>query len=102
MKSLVNGSTTTCKVIHVKSNQYRIQYMPTLRGHHELRITLNGQKVDGSPFPVFISIHPSQLKMPVSIITNLKGPRCVATNSIGETAISDLKTILVFDKIGEN
>ena len=56
LKSLADGTVTQCQVDRVKGNKYCIQYTPTVPGRHELIVTVNGQEVAGSPFPVFASI----------------------------------------------
>ena len=101
LKSLVNGSTTQCQVESVKDGEYCIQYTPSVRGRHELTVTLNGQEVTGSPFPVFVSIHPSQLGKPVRIIGSFSKCRCVDVNLAGETIVANNKTVSVFDKSGK-
>ena len=100
-KSLANGSTTKCQVNLIKGNEYRIQYTPTVQGRHELTVTLNGQEVAGSPFPVFVSIHPTQLGKPVRVITDLDSPSFVAINAAEETIIVNEKTVSIFDKSGK-
>ncbi len=74
-KSLYNGSVIKCKVDQSGPGEYRIQYTPTVRGRHELSVSVDGQQVAGSPFPVFVSISPTQLGKPVNIWSNVKGPR---------------------------
>ena len=61
LKSLATKATTKCQVEHIHGNEYCIQYTPTIRGRHELIVNVNGQEVAGSPFPVLVSIHPTQL-----------------------------------------
>ena len=56
LKSLADDTITQCRVELIESNNYRIQYTPTVRGRHELILTVNGQEVPGSHFPVFASI----------------------------------------------
>ena len=65
---LAKDSTTKCTVNLIKGGEYRVQYTPTVRGRHEVIVTVNGQEVAGSPFPVFVSIHPTQLGKPVQVI----------------------------------
>ena len=101
LKSLVNDSTTQCQVESVKDGEYCIQYTPSVRGRHELTVTLNGLEVTGSPFPVFVSIHPSQLGNPVRVIGGFSESRCVDVNLAGETIVADNKTVSVFDKSGK-
>ena len=80
----MNDSTTKCEVELINSNRYRIQYTPTVRGRHELIVTVNGQEVAGSPFPVFVSIHPTLLGKPVRVITGVKEPYDVAVTTTGD------------------
>ena len=52
LHSLAKDSTTKCTVDLIQGGEYRVQYTPTVRGRYELIVTLNGQEVAGSPFPV--------------------------------------------------
>ena len=101
LKSVADGSTIQCQVEPVKGGEYRVQFTPTVRGRHQLTVTLNGQEVAGSPLPVFVSIHPSQLGKPVRVITGFQFARHVTVNSTGETIVTDKRTISVFDKSGK-
>ena len=101
LKSVVDGSTIQCQVEPAEGGKYRVQYTPTVRGRHQLTVTLNGQEVAGSPLPVFVSIHPSQLGKPVRVITGLDRPRHITVNSAGEAIVADNSTISVFDKSGK-
>ena len=101
LKSVADGSTIQCQVEPVKGGEYRVQFTPTVRGRHQLTVTLNRQEVAGSPLPVFVSIHPSQLGKPVSVITGFNRARHVTVNSAGETIVTDESTISVFDKSGK-
>ena len=101
LKSLVDGSIVKCNVDLIHGNEYHIQYTPTLRGRHELTVSVNGQEVAGSPFPVFISIPPTQLGKPVRVIAGCsKNPRDVVVHSVGEMIVTCIDRIDVFDKEG--
>ena len=101
LKLLVDGSSGKCKVDQVKCHEYRIQYMPTVRGRHELSVTVNGVEVADSPFPVFASIHPNQLGKPVRVISGFSRPSGVACNSEGEIILCEyLGDIVLLDKKG--
>ena len=51
-----------CQVEPTDSDgNYCIEYTPTTRGRHKLTVTVNGQEIPGSPFSVFVSIHPKFL-----------------------------------------
>ena len=73
--------------------------MPTVRGRHELSVTVNGVEVADSPFPVFASIHPNQLGKPVRVISGFSGPTGVACNSEGEIILCELYgDVVLLDK----
>ena len=102
LKSLVNDSSTKCQVEPIEENKYRIQYTPTVRGCHELIVTMNGQEVGGSPFTVFVSIHPTLLGKPVRAITGVTGPCDVAVTTTGNIIVtSSSHCAKVFDKSGK-
>ena len=101
LRSLSNGSTTKCEVGAIGGNRYRIQYTPTVRGRHELIVTVNGQEVAGSPFPVFVSIHPTLLGKPVRVITGVKEPYDVAVATTGNIVVAESENVALFDKNGK-
>ena len=101
LKSLVDGSIIQCQVEPVNGGEYHVQFTPTVRGRHQLTVTLNGQKLAGSPLPLFVSIHPSQLGKPVRVITGFNRAKQVTLNSAGETIVTDSETISLFVKSGK-
>ena len=101
LKSLASTSTSKCIVDLIEDNEYRIQYTPTVRGRHELIVTVNGQEVAGSPFPVFVSIHPTQLGKPVQVITGVERPWHLTLNPAGNIIVRDSQTITMLDKTGK-
>ena len=88
MKSLYNGVTTDCAIDKDGPGRYSIQYTPTVRGRHELTVLINGRHVAGSPFPVYVSIHPTQLGKPVKIWTEITKPLGITANSKGEILVA--------------
>ena len=102
LKSLVSETIVKCRIDQREGNEYRISYTPTTRGRHELTVTVNGQEVAGSPFPVFVSIHPSKLGKPVKIIPELSYPSGIAFNSKGEMVVAEFnKDVVVLDRNGK-
>ena len=96
LKSLVDGSSGKCKVDQVKGHEYRIQYTPTVRGRHELSVTVNRVEV---AFPVFASIHPNQLSKPARVISGFSRPSGVACNSEGEIILCEYEgDVVLLDK----
>ena len=101
LKSLYNNSITECKVGRTGADQYCIQYTPTVRGRHELTVSVDGQQVAFSPFPVFVSIRPTQFGKPVKVWNNLFNPTGITVNSCGEILVSEWTgDIVKFDTQG--
>ena len=95
LRSLSTSSTTECEVGAIGGNRYRIQYTPTVRGRHELIVSVNGQEV---AFPVFVSIHPTLLGKPVRVITGVKEPYDIAVTTTGNIVVTESKNVVLFDK----
>ena len=89
IKSLYNGVITDCKVSSAGSDQYSMKYTPTVRGRHELTVSVDGLQVAGSPFPVFVSIHPTQLGKPVKVWKDLYLPTGITVNSLREILFTE-------------
>ena len=89
LKSLYDGSVVKCDVDQSGPGEYRIQYTPTVRGRHELTVSVDGQQVAGSPFPVFVSIHPTQLGKPVKVWDDINLARGITTNSVGDVMVTE-------------
>ena len=101
LRSLYNNVITECKVGQTGANQYSIQCTPTVRGRHELTVSVDEQQVAGSPFPVFVSIPSTQLGKPVKVWTNLNRPTGITVNSVGEILVSEYRgNIIKFDTEG--
>ncbi len=99
LKSLYNGSVMKCNVDQSGPGEYCIQYTPTVRGSHELTVSVDGQQVAGSPFPVFVSISPTQLGKPVKVWVNITNPRGITTNSENNViVVGDKVCIIKLDK----
>ena len=102
VKSLHNGVITACNISKDGLGRYSIQYTPTIRGHHELTVLIDGQHVAGSPFPVFFSIHPTQLGKPVRIWKGVTKPFGIRANSKGELLVTEYgANIVKFDTNGK-
>ena len=89
VKSLHDGVITACNIDNDGLGRYSIQYTPTVRGRHELTVLIDGQHVAGSPFPVLVSIHPTQLDKPVKIWKGVTKPCGIRENSKGELLVTE-------------
>ena len=95
IKYLYNGVITDCKVSSVGSGKYSMKYTPTIRGRHELTVSVDGQQVAGNPFPAFVSIPPIQLGKPVKVWNNLYYPTGITINSSREILFTEFKRNII-------
>ena len=102
LKSIYDESVIKCDMDQSGPGEYRIQYTPTVRGRHELTVLVDEQHIAGSPFPVFVSIPPTQLGKPVSIWDGISNPAGISINSNGEVIVAKQQHApIVFYKRGE-
>ena len=102
LKSLRDGSVVKCTVDQSGPGEYNIKYTPTVRGRHELTVSVDGQQVEGCPFSVSVSISPTQLGKPVKVWTRISYPMGVTVNSEGEVIVCELTgDIIKLDKEGK-
>ena len=102
MTSLYNGVITDCIIDGNGSGRYSIQCTPAVRGRHGLTVLIDGQHVAGGPFPVFVSIHPTQLGKPVKVWGGISEPSGITENSRGDLlAIEQSGSIIKFDVNGK-
>ena len=102
IKSLHNGVIIDCNIGDDGSGKYSIQYTPTVRGCHELNVLIDEQHVAGSPFPVFVSIHPTQLGNPVKVWEGVSLPSGITANSKGDILVTEKEgNIVKFDSNGK-
>ena len=100
LNSLYNGSLIECDVQEIGAGEYCIQYTPTVRGRHELSISVDGQPVAGSPFPVLVCSPPTLLDKPVKVWDGFKWPKGITVNSVGEIIVAEGKDVVVVDRDG--
>ena len=90
LKSLVEpASLVQGKVVGRGVGMYDITFTPRVRGRHYLTVTVNGKEIAGSPFRVFVKIHPTQLGQPVRTITGLSQPWGIAINSKQQLVVAE-------------
>ena len=99
LKSLRDGSVVQCTVDQSGPGEYNIKYTPTVRGRHELTVSVDGQQVEGSPFLVLVSISPTQLGKPVKVWTGISDPGGITVNSEGEVIVCEWRGGII--RLGE-
>ena len=100
LKSLYNGAVVRCDVNQLGRGEYHIQYTPIIRGRHELIVSVDGQQVSGSPFPVFVSIPPTQLGKPVEVWRDINKARYITMNSVGDIIVTGTDGVYKLEKEG--
>ena len=103
LKSHVDSSVIQATVVEKGRGVYEATYTPKIRGRHTLRIKVNGKEIGGSPFQVFVKIHPTQLGKPVRAINGVKMPWEITFNSKEELVVTECggKKVSVMDKHGK-
>ena len=101
LTTISSGSVIEAKVKQGQSGTYEIEYTPCVRGRHQLEVTVNGLPVAGSPFPVLVKIHPTQLGEPIKSFTGPKGLG-IAVNSKDELVVAEsFGDIIILDRTGK-
>ena len=76
-----------CEVVKQQNGQHEINYRPVKRGKHELHLTVYGNPVRGSPFPIAVTPSAQSLNKPVRVVQGLNNPRGTAINSKGQMIV---------------
>ena len=105
LKSLADPSCAMLQasVAPTNADTYTITFTPRVRGRHDLTVTVNGEEIAGSPFRVFVKIHPTQLGQPVRTITGLNQPWGIAINSKQQLMVAEGggKKITIMERDGK-
>ena len=76
-----------CEVVKQQNGHHKINYRPVKRGKHELHLTIDGNPVRGSPFPIAVTPSAQSLNKPVRVVQGLYHPRGTAINSKGQMIV---------------
>ena len=92
-----------CEVVKQQNGQHKINYRPVKRGKHELHLTVDGNPVRGSPFPIALTPLAQSLNKPVRVVPGLDRSRGTAINSKGQMIVveSDGTCVSVLTPEGE-
>ena len=99
--SEVTGIGASCSVERSSQSQYEISYQPTIKGRHQLHITVQGQHIRGSPFSVAVKSPVEKLGTPILTLGGVDGPWGVAINQRGEVVVTRGNRVSVFSPCGE-
>ena len=70
-------------------NRYEIGYQPTIKGRHQLHISILGQPIRESPFHLAVTSSIANLGAPIHTIAGVEGPYGIAINHRGEIVVSE-------------
>ena len=104
MKSLAEpASSVQVNVVQVGVGVYNITCIPHVRGRHDLMVKVNGKVIAGSPFRVFVQIHPTQLGPRVRKVSGFTRPWGIALNSKEQLVVAewDGKKVSVVERNGK-
>ena len=76
-----------CEVVKQQNGQHKINYRPVKRGKHELHLTVDGNPVRGSPFPIAVTPSAQSLNKPVRVVQRWDRRRGTAINSKGQMIV---------------
>ena len=102
--SLVDpASSVQAHVVQKGVGVYNITCTPRVRGRHGLTVKVNGKDIVGSPFRVFVKIHPTQLGPPVRKIAGVKGPWGIALNNKQQLVVGECsgKKVSIMEQDGK-
>ena len=95
------ASSVQADVVGKEAGVYHITYTPQVRGQHDLTVKVNGQYITGSPFRVFVKIHPAQLGPPVRTITGVEEPLDIAINNKQQLVVTEDGKVTVRERDGK-
>ncbi len=95
LMSELTGVTVRGSTERTGQSQYEISYQPTVKGRHQLHITVNEQEVGESPFPVCVSSPVETMGTLLHSVQNLDGPWGVVINEQRELMVTEFGTHVV-------
>ena len=98
-----NSRHVECSITSTQPGNATISYTPTLRGVHQLKITIGDTDIPGSPFTVHVLPSLEMRGVPIKTITGVRDPWGVAVNESGEVVVSEQfdHCISVFSREGK-
>ena len=85
LKSIVSDSVARCQIEQIDRSEYRVEFTPTVRGCHEVKVMIEEAS---NCFPLFVYISPTLLGIPVEV-AQVDGPFHIAINSAGDMFVTE-------------
>ena len=101
--SEITGDIVKANIERKGQNQYEINYVPAIKGRHQLHIKVEDQHIRGSPFTIAVKLPVKKISYPILTIDEVKGPWGVAVNQRGEVFVTerDEHCVSVFSPCGK-
>ena len=96
-----NSQHMECSITSTQPGMATVSYTPTLRGAHQLKITVGDTDIPGSPFTVHVLPTLEMRGVPINTITGVSYPWGVAVSESGEVVVSEEFCISVFSREGK-
>ena len=84
-----NSQHVECSIASTQPGMATVSYTPTLRGAHQMKITVGDTDIPGSPFTVRVLPSLEMRGVPINIIDGDSGPWGVALSESGEVVVSE-------------
>ena len=84
-----SSQPTECTITPTQQGIYTVHYTPTVRGLHQLSVTVGGSNISNSPSKVCVLPSLEMRDHPLHTITGLYGPWGVAACENGEVVVTD-------------
>jgi DNA-binding beta-propeller fold protein YncE len=102
LTSKVDGSRVPTKIARKQQNTYQIEFIPTVRGRHQLEVMYNDKPVLREPVQVFVKIPPTMLGKIVKRIGIGGATQFIAFNSSEEMVVTTTgNEVVTFDRSGK-
>ena len=86
----LTGATATGSFKKLEEqNRYEISYQPTIKGRHQLHISIQDQPIRESPFCPAVTSSIMNLRAPIHTIAGVRSPWGIAINHKGEIVVSE-------------
>ena len=86
----LTGATATGSFKKLEGqNRYEISYQPTIKGRHQLHISVQGQPIRDSPFHPAVTSSIMNLGVPIRTFAGVIAPWGIAINHKGEIVVSE-------------
>ena len=89
LASEITGIRASCTVDRKGQSPYEVSYQPTIKGRHQLCITVEGHHVRGSPLYIGVRSQVEKLGAPILTIGGVQGPWGVAINQKREVVVTE-------------